>query len=619
MPRADLLALAQKWLLRASVALPLAMLAANLLAWLRWGTDLPYFDDWLAYDQGTSLSLSPGRLFQAINNTVSPVGLALDVLAQRWLGGNPLPYQTLSMLGVLGGLLALQWRLLGWVLRDARLQAVLFGFCFLMLQSGSYWGEQNLAYHQALPLLALLGAAALALPGQGQGAWRVAAVFVLGGLAGLSYISGAIAALVMGACWVALGWVLRGQPAQALAWRVRVHGGALLLAGVLTSALQVILTRGVEQQREYQYMGLTWPDRVDFWAYLAGKVGRSTGHAFASMALEVLWVLLLAVAVVVATVLALRGLGLFHGVGRARQRRWALVFMPLCGVVLSYLLIVSLGRAGLRDASIQGAGAVFEFAYLRFHFFWVTLLLPWLAAMAVVGWRRRAGPVAVALLVLACMLGAARGVFNVPEFYRSASEFRAEEMRCLDRQLGSGEPIRCPGFALMGLPDLTRAFVHARDIHASFVRYFPIVAREGFGQDVLRWQDAEDFKAARWANTHARPDGWMQGEGDAQMTVSLPGAARLAHCRVLGVQLGVQARQADTVQVFYRLLDQTGYSEAQSVRRSHDTRGGEPIRLEFSIDSPTGFVPELRIDPVDGPGEFRITDLRVTCRLLAPQ
>lgn len=365
MPRAD----GSKWLLRASVALPLAMLAANLLAWLRWGTDLPYFDDWLAYDQGTSLSLSPRHLFQAINNTISPVGLTLDVLAQRGLGGNPLPYQTLSMLGVLGGLLALQWRLLGWAMRDTRAQAVLFGFCFLMLQSGSYWGEQNLAYHQALPLLALLGAACLALPAGAGGAWRVTAVFGLGLLAGLSYISGAIAALVMGVSWVLLGWVLRRQPARALAWRVRCHGAALLLAGTLTSALQIVLTRGVEQKRDHQYMGLTWPDRVDFWAYLAGKIGRSTGHAFASMALEVLWVVLLTVAVVAATALALRGLGMFGGVGRARLRRWALVFIPLSGVVLSYLLIVSLGRAGLRDPSIQGAGPVFEFAYLRFHFF----------------------------------------------------------------------------------------------------------------------------------------------------------------------------------------------------------------------------------------------------------
>lgn len=618
MPRAD----GSKWLLRASVALPLAMLAANLLAWLRWGTDLPYFDDWRAYDERAALSLSLPRLFRAVNNTLSPIGLALDVLAQRWLGGNPLPYQTLSMLGVLGGLLALQWRLLGWAVRDVRLQAVLFGFCFFMLQSGSYWGEQNLAYHQALPLLALLGAACLALPANGHGPWRVVAVFGLGLLAGLSYISGAIAALVMGASWVVLGQVLRGQPARALARRVRVQGAALLLAGALTSALQIGLTRGTQEGRHRQYTDITWPTDPDFWAYLAGKIGRGTGLAFASVALEWAWVLTLIVAAVTAMVWALRSLGLLHGAGRARQRRWALVFLPLCAVVAAYLAVVSLGRAGLHDAAVRGPLAVFEFSYERFHFFWVTLLFPWLAAAWVVRRRRVRAPLVlpVGMLALACLLGGARGVFDVPAFYRSASFFRHSEIRCLSRQLGSGQPISCPGFSLMWLPDLTRAFVYARDIDASFVRYFPIVGRQGFGQDVLHWQDRGDFNAARWQNAHARPDGWMQGERDPQMLIDLPDAARLDHCRVLGVQLDVQARQADTAQVFYRLLGQAGYSEAQSVRRPYDsTQGGEPVRLEFSFDSPTGFAPQLRIDPIDGPGDFRLTDLRVTCRLLAPQ
>lgn len=68
------------------MALPWLMLVANVLAWLRWGTDLPFFDDWRAYDERNALSLDPKRLFEAINNTISPIGLALDVFAQRWLG-----------------------------------------------------------------------------------------------------------------------------------------------------------------------------------------------------------------------------------------------------------------------------------------------------------------------------------------------------------------------------------------------------------------------------------------------------------------------------------------------------------------------------------------------------
>ena len=48
----------QRWLLRACVIVPLLMLAANLLAWLRWGTDLPMVDDWRVYDERNALSLA---------------------------------------------------------------------------------------------------------------------------------------------------------------------------------------------------------------------------------------------------------------------------------------------------------------------------------------------------------------------------------------------------------------------------------------------------------------------------------------------------------------------------------------------------------------------------------
>ncbi|MFT3778218.1 MAG: hypothetical protein QM772_08065 [Ottowia sp.] len=603
------------WALRACAALPPLMLAANLLAWLRWGTDLPYFDDWRAYDLGNARSLAPARLFEAVNNTISPVGMALEALAQRWLGGNPLPYQTLSMLGVLGGLLWMQWRLLGWVAGDPRLRALLFALCFFMLQAGSYWGEQNLAYHQALPLLALLGAACLlARAGWPGGGWRLA-VFALGLAAGLSYVSGAIGALVMGAGWLLLGRLL---PPRALAARLRAGGAAVLLAGAATSALQIYLTRGVAQDRRHQYMELTWPHSADFWAYLAGKLGRSTGQGFASTAAEAAWVALLALALLAAAGFALRGVLAPGRPGSARQRRFAAVFLPLGCVVAAYLMIVGLGRAGLRDASVDGVEAVFRFGYLRFHFFWVTLLLPWLAAALALRLRRReqAAGVLAGVLALACALAGARGVFDVAPYYRSASEYRETEIRCLARQLGSGQPIECPGFALMGLPDLTRAYVHARDIHASFVRYLPIVERQGFGQELLRWSGPEADRQGQWSHVEPAPDGWRQSTGDAALVLPLP-EAQAGQCRVLGVQLGLEAGQGGVAQVFYRLRGQADYTEPRSRRKPFQPDAQGRAWLEFSIDSPAGFAPELRVDPVDAPVRFRLAELRVTCRLRA--
>ena len=621
MARIEKHSFARTWLLRACVALPLLMLGANVLAWLRWGTDLPFLDDWRVYDQRNALSLDPARLFRAVNNTLAPIGLGLDAWAQRWRGGNALAYQTLSMLGVLGGLLWLQWRLLGQVCGNRLQQAGLFAFCIPMLQSGSYWGEQSLAYHQALPLLPLLGAMGLVLApqdgGRGQRGW----IFLLGLLAGLSYISGAVAALVLGACWIMLAWGMRGHERPALLARVRAAGWALGLAGALTSGLQLYLTRNPARiDGVQQYLGVTWPDRSDFWAYLLGKIGRGTGHGFHSVALELGWAAGVCLIWGGALAWVLRRGLTRPAPSSARWRRLALVLLPLSAVVFSYLAIVSMGRAGFRDPAIRGAVQVFQFSYERFHFFWVTLLFPWLAAVLFLGWRRRphAMPALVGALLVLALLGWARGVFDVQTHYRQAAQARARDLACLQRQLGSGEPIDCLDLAWMGIPDLTRAYIHARDIHASFVRYLPIVARQGFGQTLLHWSGTADFERASWRNAVLLRDGWFRGEGDVQWLVPVPAspaAQGLDRCRTLGVRLTLLTRAQETTEIFFRPRGAAAYTQAQSARQAHAPWGDGTVSMEFSIDSPVGFEPQLRIDPVSGQGLFKWLDLQVTCRL----
>jgi len=607
-----------RWLRRLCVALPLLMLAAHLLAWLRWGMDLPFFDDWRVYDEGTALSLAPARLFESVNNTLSPVGLALDVLAQRWLGGNPLPYQALSMLGVLGGLLWMQWRLLGWAVADARLRAVAFAFCLFMLQPGSYWGEQNLAYHQALPLLALLGAACLNLPQAGR--WRAAAAFALGLLAGLSYISGAVAALVLGLGWVAVAALLRARgSAAALAARLRAGGWALAAAGALTSALQIIITRQITPGGRVQPMGLTWPGDADFWLFLAGSFGRASGRGFERVGAEALWVAALALLTLAAAALALWVLCARAPGRAARARRWAVVLWPLGCVIVVYLAMVSMGRAGFRDDSVSGAEGVFRLGAQRFHFFWVTLLWPWLAAGLMLAWRKtwriRAAP--LVLLALACALAWGRGVFGIAEYYRWTSVYREGLLLCLDRQLGTGQPIVCPGFAWMHIPDLSRAYVHAREVHASFTRYLPIAERGRFGADLLGGRAAPAL-AEPWRGAQALPDGWLQSEGDAHFVLPLPERARAARCRVLGVRLVVQADQPAAARVFYRPAGQAGYTEGAFARRPYAPDEQGRATVEFVIDTPAGFEPELRIHPHEGQGRFKLADLQAGCRLSEP-
>ncbi len=208
------------------VGLPVLSLALAALAWLRYGIDLPWFDDWRGYAAGTIDSLELDYLFQPMNDTMSPVGLALDALAQRFLDGNSVAYQFLSMVTVLGSLLVLQWKLLSRVM-DSRLQvAVCFLFTILMLQPDSYWGLENLAYYQALPLVFILCAMLLMsgpVPGSG---WRGPAAGLLGLLAGFAYISGAFGAFAVGVTSLLLARRFHSGtgPAPPDARLVMVHG-----------------------------------------------------------------------------------------------------------------------------------------------------------------------------------------------------------------------------------------------------------------------------------------------------------------------------------------------------------------------------------------------------------
>lgn len=612
----------QGWALCACVALPWLMLGANLLAWLRWGVDLPFLDDWRAYDERSALSLSPRRLFEAINNTISPVGLTLDVLAQRWLGGNSLAYQSLTMLGVLGGLLALQWCLLGWALRDRRLQAWAFAFCFPMLQAGSYWGEQNLAFHQALPLLALLSAAAVCLVPRSVRRWHAVVVWVLGLLAGLSYISGAVAALMLGVAWLLVSaWYTTCAQPCVLAHRARAGGWALLIAGALTSVLQIVITRSTTPGGREQFLGLTWPYQADFWLFLAGSFGRASGLSFASLGVEAAWVAVMGIGMLVLLGMAARPLGKGSSPRSARVRRWALVYGPLLSVVLAYLALVSAGRAGFREASIVDASAVFRLGAGRFHFFWVTLLFPWAAAGVALALRRWRVPVFLGWLwgglLALCVVAGTRGVFDVVTVYRSASDHQLSQFRCIARQLGSDSPIVCPGLAMMGIRDLSRAYAYAREIDASFVRYLPILGRDRFGDSLLDEHGSDVLGTGAWRHVQRLADGWMRSEGDAQLVLSLSATERAADCRVLGVRLGLLADRPSSAQVFYRVAGQAGYSEEASVRVAYVPDAQARVVQELVIDSAVGFEPELRLDPFEGEGRFRLSELQVVCRLSA--
>ena len=249
---------AERLLVALLVLAPLLSLGLNALAWLSYGIDLPYADDWRTYQDGNAYSLALGDLFTPANDTLFPVGRFLDVLAMRWLAGNSVAYQFLSMLAVLGGLLFLQWRLLLSALNDRVLAAAAFGLTLFMLQPESYWGMQNLAYHQAIPLLCLLASLWIVTTPL-RSLLAVPILLCLGLVSGLSYISGAFAMLTLSGVVLVFAAV---SPVQRRSYAV--SGVALLVAGVVTTTAQIWVIVLAQHGQISAKVPWARPDEMDF-------------------------------------------------------------------------------------------------------------------------------------------------------------------------------------------------------------------------------------------------------------------------------------------------------------------------------------------------------------------
>ena len=86
----------ENWLVRFLIAAPVSMLAVKALAWLRFGMDMPLWDDWEDFRTGDIGSFHLSYLFHIQNDTVSPVGRFFDSAAFHLLDSNVVAYQFLT-------------------------------------------------------------------------------------------------------------------------------------------------------------------------------------------------------------------------------------------------------------------------------------------------------------------------------------------------------------------------------------------------------------------------------------------------------------------------------------------------------------------------------------------
>jgi|GEM_PF-459641 len=598
------------------IGLPILSLALNAIGWLRFGFDIPFFDDWRGYDSGEIDSFDLPYLFRAANDTMTPVGYALDAAAQRLLDGNSIAYQLISLLAVLGMLLLLQWKLLRSALGDPLQAALCFVFTLLMLQPGSYWGRENLAYQQAMPLVFILPA--LWLVQSSPGRWRLPVIFLLGTLSGFSYISGAVGALAAGAAVVLVALLLRARQGRAQLIR---SGVVLALAGAVTSGVQVFYAVAPFKGGTHAVgKALALPTEANFWLFYLGKLGRSLllpeDRPFRSLAL----VLLALAMLMVVAILILRCARSADAVAD-RDVRVTVMFGAIGAVVFTYLALVAAGRTNFRPVEVQSATEVFTYAFQRFHFFWATLLWPWLAAAVLViadrwtasGWTRRAarttGAVVVGGAVASMIL---LGALDHMDHHRVDASARKPTIECLMAQLQTGEGIRCDEWHML---DLTPAIIYARQIGASFVRHLPILPLElGVDSPSPWFRLSRDNDRVSAVAMIARSGRFSRAGDHAQMQIDVGHAPGMANCVMLDVRGSIKTKDPDTVKLYFRPLGQQKFNE-NSWAIQNIAGGPEASTFNIRAESDLGFENSLLLNPVSSRQEFELDELEVRCRL----
>jgi len=605
------------------IIFPILSLSLNAISWLRLGVDMPFWDDWSNYDFGLIGSLDLKYLFRPANDTLYPVGLALDSLAQRYLDGNSIAYQFISLTTVLGALLLLQWHLLSIALKDRLLAASAFSLTLFMLQPDSYWGAQNLAYHQAIPLVCNLAAISIII-GESWRDWKIPVLFVLGILSGMTYTSGAVSILTIGALCL-----ISGQFIQHSERRPLTRGGlSLLVAGVLTTLPQIWVVAFFQKGPHRVDAPFAYPFSSDFWFYFMGKVARALSLPVNRPVLSL---------VVAVVVLVVCGAVVLRYAGRLRGRelktlpeaRTAIVTISLAGMILVYLLIVSAARANLHPPNVKKSLDIFAFAFQRFHFFWVTLLWPWIAVagfevarshkQSLVTNPTRSLAIALPLLLLPLLLAA--GALDHASFYRSAMKTRSEGVACIQSAMQNSKWIICP--QLSGL-DLTSKILFAKISGASFARHLrlaPIPVGTTVPEPLFRFSTANprDMIFQNISAVEPSAERFKSAAGfDSQIIFSTGNPDIMKRCAILEVGARMQASQRDVAQVFFRVPGQTDFSEECSEKIFYKANRKGPAEISFQLVSPKGFDDILRFDPVDEPQGFDILEIEVRCRSFRP-
>jgi hypothetical protein len=604
------------------IAAPIVSLGLNLVSWLRYGLDLPFLDDWTDYFFQRAISLQFSHLFARGNDTLYPVGRALDVAAQYTLGGNGVAYQFFSMLILLGGILYLQWKLLYLATSDWFVAACAFAFSVLITEPYTYWGLQNEAYIQGVPILCIMATVYIALkPGSNSRA-KVVLAALLTLIGGLSYISGAAASIGVAAILILFAVKDNEEPRRSHLFLV---GATTIIVGavcLLIQSLDIILYQGGGLHRKDAFW--SFPFEADYWLFMLGKIGRALGLPHTNP--RAVFPIACIVAIGAAVLFMIFIIMLMRNRLQGRNYTLGLVFCTISIAAFICLNLVSAGRAKLRPPNVQSPLEVFAFGFEnRFHFFWATPV--WalgvaaiLSALLGVRWiSSRRWLLAVAPLIF-LPLSIAEGAWNNAADYRGIADWRTREFVCLQAQIDRGEGIKCPDVFPL---DLAKAYVYARSIDASFVRYLPIRPRQmGLQPPDSVWRlstAAPDSIQTINAEVERNTNGSLtfKNKGGAALIFDADNPTIYKNCVVLQVSATIKTDRLNYAVFFFKESGQADFDAAHLRSQIVAQNGETTTTVDFLVDSLTGFSDHFRLNPVAGTQPFSIGEIEVSCRLRA--
>ncbi len=592
------------------IAFPIMGLMLSVLSWLRFGIDLPYLDDWRAYREGMIGSLDLKYLFTSANDTLSPIGKMLDSLAYRFLNGNSIAYQFISMIGILGSLLFLQWKLLSLVLKEKLLVASAFSLTILVIQPSTYWGLIDLAYHQAISLVASLLTIYLIL----RGNWRnyyIPIIIILGFIAGLSYISGAFSILGLSIILILFSFFIVTSERKP----VLIGGLSLLIPAIMSMLAQAWVIAVVQKGTHRPDAPLALPIESDFWLFMLGKIARSLMLPLNYPILSFIITCLVLVLVFTLMFFLLKNV-IKNKKHSLESISPILIFTGIFGIVFIYLMLISAGRTNLRPENIKTFLEVFSFGFHRFHFFWVTIFWSWVVAILFLFIRKYSNDllnkVALSIPFVIIPFTLYSGVFDHASYFKHGAEVKINGFNCIVEELQKKTNINCP--QLYPAP-LKAGVTYAKETGASFTRLISslIPATPIFRLSENSHNEAIELKNIA-VSEHKNEVFTLQAENNDPMIIfNLKSEKRTKECKILEMEVSMKVSQSSLAQFFFMSPNQTDFQESTSITQIIQA-DNHFKNFVFTVHSPNGFTDKLRFDPVTMPQQFDIKEIEVRCR-----